>query len=134
MNAQILRELGGDNPLLSEGQLRFLDDLRVVVEDKFMGDDYLYLPDDDEEVNEIMAKVSVIEENLRIIIDQLKSGRSARDKFLVTYPKWIKVRKYGIEKLREIAQSIQADRFNCNVSKLTSYCTSFLGGKIFPLI
>lgn len=134
MNAQILRELGGDIPLLTQGQLRFLDDVQLVVENRFMGDDYGLLPTDEERVIEIMERVSAIEENLRIIIDRLRGGRSARDRFLRTYPKWKKVRDDGIEKLREISQSIETDRFNCNVSKLTGYCTSFVGGKIFLFI
>lgn len=131
MNAQILRELGGDIPLLNQGQLRFLDDVQLVVENRFMGDAYAHLPDDEGRIIEIMERVSAVEENLRTIIRRLRGGRDAREKFLKTYPKWKKVREDGIEKLREIAQSIQTDRFNCNVSKLTGYCTSFVGGKMF---
>lgn len=134
MNAQLLRELEGDIPLLTQVQLRFLDDVRLVVDNRLIGDDYVYLPEDEERIVEVMERVSAVEENLRTIIDQLKGGQNARQKFLKTYPKWIKVREDGIEKLKEIAQSIQTDRRNCNYWKLTGYCTSFVGGKIFLLI
>lgn len=129
MNDQLIQELGGEIPLLTRGQLQFLDDVQTVLENRILNEgDAMYLPENEEMVLEIMERISVIEQNLNCIIGRLRSGRTARRKFLQIYPKWIKVREDGIEKLREIALSINTDRHNCNVSKLVGYCTSFVGG------
>ena len=130
MNIDILRELEGDVPLMTQRQLRFLDNVKLVLENKISNDNPIYLAENEEEIVEIMEKISAIEENLKTIIGLLKSGRSSRRNFLENYLKWKKVREDCIEKLKEIAQSIQADRFNSNVSKLVGYSASFIGSNI----
>lgn len=117
-------------PLLSNRQLGFIDDVDRVIEEQLVDEGSYHMPDDEEELEELMLQIEAMQENLNVIIQRLKGGRGARKCFLRTYPEWKKIRGDGIGKLRELAVAINKDRFNCNVSKLVGYSTSAAGGNI----
>lgn len=130
MDLESLKEI----PFLSEEQLRFLKDLKSVIEGKILNNPSTGLTVVETKDFDVLKKIIVIAENLGTIIEQLKRRENERLKFIENYPEWTKVYKECIEKLREICKIMEKDRFNCNVSRVVGHCVSFVGGNINPKI
>lgn len=117
--------------ILSEKEFEFLKDLRSVIDKQILNDQPTDLTAVEREDLEVLNKIAIIAKNLSTIIDQLKKAEDKRRDFIKNYPEWMNIYKECIDKLREIANFIAKDKFNCNVSKMVGNCTSFIGGKYF---
>ncbi|XP_015906169.1 apolipoprotein L4-like [Parasteatoda tepidariorum] len=84
--------------------------------------------DEDENDVEFTNKFELTRRNLRMIIDAFNEAQKARQSFQKYCPKWAPSRKKNISRLREIADCINTDRFNCNVATITGSSVGIAGG------
>ncbi|XP_015906168.2 apolipoprotein L4 [Parasteatoda tepidariorum] len=83
---------------------------------------------DDENDVEFSNKFELTRRNLKEIIDAFNEAQKARQSFQKHFPKWTPSRKENVSSLREIADCINTDRFNCNVAKITGSAVGIAGG------
>ncbi|GBN85317.1 hypothetical protein AVEN_180688-1 [Araneus ventricosus] len=66
-------------------------------------------------------RIELSKKNLSRIFELLEKARDAREEFLENFPDWCVLRKDAIQKLTEIEQTIQKEKFWCNVGKIAGH-------------
>ncbi|CAL1264695.1 unnamed protein product [Larinioides sclopetarius] len=83
-------------------------------------------------------RIELSRKNLNRIFELLAKARDARQEFLENYPDWCVLRKEAIQKLTEIEQTIQTEKFWCNVGKMAGHviggagAVALVGAFFFP--
>ncbi|GIY63646.1 uncharacterized protein CDAR_480201 [Caerostris darwini] len=73
-------------------------------------------------------KATATKNTIENIIERFEKMDDASLEFLKYFPVWSKSRKLTIEELNKCADSIDSDRFNCNIGKIIGSSVGILGG------
>lgn len=128
MNIPWLKSLEeGESLFLSNNEKELVKDLYSATEKEIQ---YAVSNLEEDEQN-ISHKISIIEDNLKLIIQRLKLSEEVKERFIKEYPKWEKARRRNVETLEDIGKSLHDVRKKCNISRLVGNCSSFIGGNIY---
>ncbi|XP_055926116.1 uncharacterized protein LOC129957685 [Argiope bruennichi] len=89
---------------------------------------------DDNNVDDAKRKINLnieIEATVKIfkcVVDLFKASQAAKSAFLDNFDRWSSSRKSNIKSLRKIADDIQTDKFNCDISKVVGSSVGVAGG------
>lgn len=80
------------------------------------------------EDNAPRKKILLLPQNLRIIVRNFKKCKKSCDRFHELYPVWNSNRRGVIGELREIADTLDKTRLECNISRIIAASSGTVGG------
>ncbi|GBN77686.1 hypothetical protein AVEN_226809-1 [Araneus ventricosus] len=89
--------------------------------------------DDDDSVLSFDIKMEAAMDNFKRVVELFKKSRKANQAFLKNFDHWSSFRKSNVQRLKEIAEKIQTDKFNSDIAKVVGGVVAAAGGVVAGL-
>ncbi|CAL1264689.1 unnamed protein product [Larinioides sclopetarius] len=123
-----------DEPILNPDELRLASFVYDVAYDEvYEGRKYLDNDSDTHTGLRFDKKMEAAVQNFERIVELFKKSSKAKHAFLKNFDHWSSLRKSNVQRLKEIAEEIQTNKYNSDIAKVVGGVVGAVGGVVVGL-